>query len=333
MVRITNIDDLMFPVELRPIYTDIEIDGKKTQLKVPNNKIVINSKSGNPLGVVSNSYKLISNSEAIELGRKCCREVFGKDEAESIEIFNVDAPSTASYCHVDLVHKNYIMNLWDEEQKSDVYIPYIRITNSYNTLRALKFDIGFCRKICFNGIIFESETIKFTFSHVKYKLKDDISFALEKGKMQALFKKFASYAKRLKSFPITADDSLQVITTLFGIKDKSDIDFDDKKEDKDDYLSLIADIKKKLKKYTQEFGSNGYALFNVITDIASHSVRNRYFRRDMNSMQRKAGNWINSFQKEIATPSFDITSYIQLLRESPHEALHLSGSRHATTRR
>ena len=67
MVRITNIDDLIFHVELRPIYTDIEIDGKKTQLKVPNNKIVINSKSGKPLGVVSNSYKLISNSEAIEL--------------------------------------------------------------------------------------------------------------------------------------------------------------------------------------------------------------------------------------------------------------------------
>ena len=69
MVRITDIDDLKFPVELRPIYTDIEIDGKKIQLKAPNNKIVINTKSGTALGVVSNSYKLISNIEAIELGK------------------------------------------------------------------------------------------------------------------------------------------------------------------------------------------------------------------------------------------------------------------------
>ena len=333
MVRITDIDDLKFPVELRPIYTDIEIDGKKIQLKAPNNKIVINTKSGTALGVVSNSYKLISNIEAIELGKKCCREVFGKDEAASIEIFNVDAPSTASYCHVDLVHKNYIMNLWDEEQKSDVYIPYIRVTNSYNTSRALRFDIGFCRKICFNGIIFESETIKFTFSHVRYELNDDISFTSEKGKVQALFDRFASYARRLVSFNINADDSLQLITALFEIKDKSDIDFDDKKEDEEDYLSLIADINKKLKKYTESFGSNGYALFNVITDIASHSIGNRYLRRDINSMQRKAGNWMNSFQKEISEPDFNITAYIQLLRESPHEALHLSGSHHATTRR
>ncbi len=36
-------------------------------------------------------------------------ELFGSDEAENIEIFNVDAPSAGSYCHVDLVHKNYIM--------------------------------------------------------------------------------------------------------------------------------------------------------------------------------------------------------------------------------
>ena len=73
----------------------------------------------------------------------------------------------------------------------------------------------------------------------------------------------------------------------------------------------------------------GYSLFNAITDIASHPIKNRYFRRDMNSMQRLAGNWMNSFQKEIKKPSFDIVDYLQLLRESPSKAMHLTSNRYA----
>jgi len=201
------------------------------------------------------------------------------------------------------------MNLWDEKKHSEVYIPYIRITNSYNTSRALRFDIGFCRKICFNGVIFESETIKFTFSHVKYELDKDISFTLEQGKVKALFDKFVSYANNLK-FCITTDNSMRLITTLFGIKKAEEIDFKSSKEDKTEYEILINEIKKNLSKYIDELGETGYSLFNVITDIASHPIDNRYFRRDMNSMQRLAGNWINSFQEEIKQDSFRHPSFI-----------------------
>jgi hypothetical protein len=331
MARITDINDLLFPVELHPVFTEFEINGRKIRIEVPNNKIVVNSKSGKPFGVVSSTYKLITNHEAIKLGKRCAEELFGSVEADNIEIFNVDAPSTASYCHIDLVHKNYIMNLWDEEKKSDLYIPYIRITNSYNTLRALRFDIGFCRKICLNGVVFESETIQFMFSHVKHELNRDISFALEQEKVKALFDKFVSYANSLRKFQITTDNSMKLITTLFGIKNESEIDFKDKKEDRREYDSLNEVIENKLKKYIKELGETGYSLFNVITDIASHPIDNRYFRRDMNTMQRLAGNWINSFQEEIQKPTFNILEYLQLLKESPNKALHLSSNRYVAT--
>jgi hypothetical protein len=153
VARITEVDDLLFPVEIRPIYMDMQVNGTQTKIAVPNNKIIVNTRSDAPLGVVSNGYKLFTNHEAIELGKRCCTEIFGSKETENIEIFQVDAPSTASYCHIDLVHKNYIMNLWDEAKRSEIYVPYLRITNSYNRSRALRFDFGFCIKICFNGII------------------------------------------------------------------------------------------------------------------------------------------------------------------------------------
>lgn len=326
MARITNLDDLLFPVELRPLYTEIELNGKSSRIEVPNNRIVVNNKSGIALGVVSCNYKLITNHEAVELGKKCCRELFGAVEADNIEIFNIDAPSTASYCHIDLVHKDYVMNLFGEKERPEVYIPYIRITNSYNTSRALSFDIGFCRKICLNGVIFESETIKFTFSHVKHELNRGVSFSLEHGSVKALFDKFVLYTKKLRAFSITEDNSMRLIITLFSIKEESEIDANDKKAD---IIYLVDKIKQKLKTYVQEFGETGYSLFNVITDIASHPIDNRYFHRDTNSMQRLAGNWINSFQKEIQKTDFNIETYLQLLKESPNKALHLTANRYA----
>ena len=73
----------------------------------------------------------------------------------------------------------------------------------------------------------------------------------------------------------------------------------------------------KLNKYIDGLGENGYALFNAITDIASHTIdNNRYFRRDVNAMQRLAGNWIHSFSREIDSPDFDITNYLEQLKKS-----------------
>lgn len=331
MARITNIDALLFPVELRPLFTEIKIHGKNLKIEVPNNKIVVNRQTGNPIGVVSSNYRLITNQEAINLGKKCLRGLFGSEEADNIEVFKVDAPSTGSYCHIDLIHKNYVMNLWDEKKHSDIYIPYIRITNSYNTTRALRFDVGFCRKVCLNGVIFESETIKFTFSHVKYELDKDILFLFQQNKISKLFKKFATYTRKLKDFQIRYEQSMRLITSLFNIKKEKEIDFSNKKEDKAEYKLLIDEIEKKLKFYIGELGSNGYSLFNVITDMASHPIKNRYFRRDMNSMQRLAGNWINSFQEEIKKPSFDIEKYLKKLEKPHSKALYLTSNRYAAT--
>ena len=323
MTRITNIDDLLFPVELTPVYTEIKIQGVTKKLEVPNHRIVLNQTTGTALGVVSDNYELISNKKAIELGKKCCIELFGEVEANNIEVFNVDAPSTASYCHIDLVHNAYIQNLYDEKKKSDIYIPYVRITNSYNTLRALRFDIGLCRKLCLNGMIFESETIRFTFSHVKHEFKGDISFAVEEGKIKKLIDKFFTYTNKLKDQYISIDRSFDIVRILFGIRDITEIELADKRQSKQEYEALLAEIDNKLTKYCIELGDNSYALFNTITDLASHPIKNRYFRRDMNSMQRLAGNWINSFNKAIEKPDFKIDTYIKELSASSNQAIEL----------
>ena len=317
MPRITKIEDLMFPVELRLVYyTNTEIDGKEYK-NIPNSRVVVNKESGKPLSVVSNNYKLITNEEALEMGKQCCADLFGSDAAGNIEVFNVNAPATGSYCHIDLLHRSYQMNLWDEPDQSDIYIPYIRVTNSYNTSRALRFDIGFCRKVCLNGVIFGAETIRLTFSHVKHRLTNDIRFVLQKGKVGKLFEDFKSYTNKLKNHHIPRKQALNLIRVLFRIKDESKINFESEKENREEYDALLCILDCKLNKYIDELGENGYALFNAITDIASHTIdNNRYFRRDVNAMQRLAGNWVHSFSREIDRPDFDITNYLEQLKKS-----------------
>lgn len=330
MTRITDIDEIMFPVELHPVYTEIGSNGTTNKIEVKNSKAVVNTKSGTVLGVVNKNYELITNSEAVELGKKCCAELFGLNEATNINVFKIDAPSTASYCHIDLVHDSYRMNLWDEAMQSDVYVPYVRITNSYNTSRALRFDIGFCREICLNGVIFEHETITFTFSHLKREIRGKISFTIEAGKIKVLFDRFVSYVNKLRTYNISKDDSFQLILALFGIKDASEIDFHAKNENYWEYEGLLNIIKTRLEKYIKETGENAYSLFNAITDLASNPIqRNRYFRKDMNSMERLAGRWMNSFQTEIDKSSFDIAEYLKTLREETDKTLHRTGNRYA----
>ena len=317
MPRITEFEALMFPVELCPIYTEIKINGITSQQKIPNSKVVVNGESGKLLGVVSKNYKLITNEEALEMGKQCCADLFGSDAAGNIEVFNVNAPATGSYCHIDLLHRSYQMNLWDEPDQSDIYIPYLRVTNSYNTSRALRFDIGFCRKVCLNGVIFGTETISFAFNHTRRELNDTIHFDLQNGKVGRLVEDFRAYTNKLKNYHIPRVQALKIIHTLFRIKAESKINFRSPKESGAEYDALLSILDCKLNKYIREFGENGYSLFNAITDIASHAIgNNRYFRRDVNAMQRLAGNWIHSFSRKIDRPDFDITNYLEQLKKS-----------------
>ena len=317
MLRITEIEPLMFPVELRPVYTNIEIDGTELPKKIPNSRVIVNKASGKPLGVVSNSYQLVTNEQALKMGKQCCVDLFGFDAAAKIEIFKVDAPSTGSYCHIDLIHRGYVADLWDTQDQSDIYIPYVRVTNSYNTSKALRFDIGFCRQICGNGVIFGAETIRFAFRHVKHELPHNVSHALESGKIGKLIENFRSRTNTLRNYHIPRAQAFDLLLGLFRIKDKGQINFESKKENRAEYDALLRVLDWRLDKYIGELGENGYALFNAATDIASHSIDdNRYFRRNVNTMQRLAGNWIHSFSKEIGRPDFDITNYLEQLKKS-----------------
>ena len=320
MVRMTETEPLMFPVELRPVYyTHIGLDGAVYEKNLPNRQVVVNKQSGESFGVVSNSYRLVTNEQALEMGKKHCASLFGADEVGNIEVFKVTAPSTGSYCHIDLIHRSYAMDLWDQHTQSDIYIPYLRVTNSYNKSRALRFDIGFCRQVCLNGTIFDSATVRSAYRHLKREFTGTIPSVSSNGKIKQLIEAFRSYTHKLRNFSIPRAHASDLLRVLFRIKDERDIDFESATESREQYDRLLGILNCKLDKYIHELGDNSYALFNAVTDIASHPIaNNRYFRCDMHTMQRRAGDWIFSFQRQIERPDFDIGNYLAGLKKSPN---------------
>ena len=131
MRRDTDVDKITFPVSLKTIF--YRPKKENTEREIKSYKAVVNEKTGDVLSIVSKDYRLVSNAEAIEYGMECYKKVFQVDNLVNFEIFNIVSSYRGTFCHVDIIDKNYSINIWQKE----LYIPYLRITNSYNRTRSL----------------------------------------------------------------------------------------------------------------------------------------------------------------------------------------------------
>ena len=163
MARINTIEHILFDVWKEDIY----LAGRRNPIL--KYKAVVGKDTNNSIrvfSIVSDSYQLLTNEDALRMGKELHLKLFPNASSDSFEVFNVITPSTKSFCHIDIIDKNYTLNL----MKSEVYVPFVRIHNSYNKSRSLKFDIGFVRRLCNNGVIFEEKAVSLKFAHTKQAL-------------------------------------------------------------------------------------------------------------------------------------------------------------------
>lgn len=137
-----------------------------------------------PFAIVTNQYRLIRNDDAMELGYEAFGRVFGAEPAKQMTVFNVMNTRTGGSFLADLTAPALEMKLSpptarsggngsDEEQHQ----LFLRVVNSYNKTQALRIEIGVCRWICRNGMIFGKRGIRFRDAHAKKAttLMDEIS--------------------------------------------------------------------------------------------------------------------------------------------------------------
>jgi hypothetical protein len=312
----SKLDEILFGVETKPLFVEIEqnnINGlfgsnqEKTRIVAKGYRAVINKSTQDILGVVSSNYHLISNADAIEKGKEAFKEIFNISLNDLI-VNKVITSKNKTFCHVDLIHPNVNFNVWEQ----DCWYPFIRVTNSYNRTFALSYELGFVRKLCSNGVIFDKKTIKVKIAHNK-KI-DQISFKADVSKFNEAKSSFISKMLSLKKFHIPKKKHFPLICKCLEIK-KPLPGADGKLNERiqDQYSNLIRVSSELSNQYVNSEGETAYSLFNVITDLVSHqsnynNIPNYHLRPGSYSF--KPTEWIEDFVTEIEKRTFDLEKYI-----------------------
>jgi hypothetical protein len=78
----------------------------------------------------------------------------------------------------------------------------------------------------------------------------------------------------------------------------------------EDWETLNGNIDRLCERYASELGENAYAVFNAVTDLASHPPRNRCVTRERHTLQRLAGTWLSAFSRECRQPRFKLADHL-----------------------
>lgn len=311
-----KLNEVLFDVEMIPLFGEIE------ELNKPNlfgnsinpNKIwakgykgILNKSNNSILSVVSSNYQLITNKEALANGKEIFNEIF-EIKLGDLKVNKVITSINKTFCHIDLVHPNVNFNVWEQ----DCWYPFIRVTNSYNRTYALSYELGFVRKLCSNGVIFDKNTVKIKMVHNKGNHRINYKTDLDRFKSAKL--SFITKMLSLKKFNIPKSKHFPLICKCLGIKRpkvNGSTEIDERIEQQ--FQKLKLDSSELTTQYVNVDGETAYSLFNVITDLVSHQEDYNnipYYSLRPGSYSFKPTEWIEEFVNEIEKRTFDLEKYL-----------------------
>ena len=302
-----TVADVLFDVE--PVQLEAVLHRPKGDIRVqvPGKKALLHATSSVVLGVVSQHYRVVPNREAIDLGLRVCQRAFPGVSPVEWEVTRAAAPRTLSYASVDLNHRTHVLNLLGMGGSGDdPYTPFVRVTNSFNGSRALRFDFGFMRAHCRNGVIFEKDVATVKVSHgVRELAQLDIQGATInlKGKWE----QFAGFVAKVRALDLSIEDSQRVVFALLRMPK---IDSDSQNWRREDEEVLRHDVRGRLAGYRDELGGNAYAVFNVVTDLAARPPDLRIFNKERSTLEERAGRWLRRIAADSAKRDFNWNTHI-----------------------
>jgi hypothetical protein len=308
----TNLTDVLFPVERRAVYLrhgedpslfDSDPADEERFVSLDGFDAIIDVERERTFAVVRGDYSLVTNEEAIELGERCFRSIFGQDTIEGMELFNIIMPRTRSFCHIDYIHSSINIEPWPDDR----WMLYLRVTNSYNRTKLLRFDLGFCRAICLNGIIFEDRSIRLKYAHTRGQI-DSVRFETMYGSLVEFERMFVEELHKLKGVPVPESMMLGLACKVFDLRiAETDLDHPGKRERLHELRDRMRDL---THRYFSDLGPNGYAALNVLTDFASDPGFYISPETMVDRLQKKAGLWVTSFLEAVEKPEFNFDRFV-----------------------
>jgi hypothetical protein len=205
--------ETFFPVEMRPLFMPAA-DGLDKYQQLKRHFAVVDIERQNPFAVVTDDYELVTNKAAYDMAAEVMKKVFHTTQIGDMECLNITMPKTRSFCHIDLIHKTADFSPWEK----DKWTAFLRISNSYNRTRLLRFELGFCRWICLNGIIFGSKSIEFSYAHTRRGMDRVDRFVENIGDIRKLETALTEKLHQLKRYHVPEKEMLPLLCRAFDIK-------------------------------------------------------------------------------------------------------------------
>lgn len=295
----------LFPVDMRPVFVEPSHPWN-SPIRLPRHWAVVDVERDHAFAVVTDGYRLVTNEEALGLASEIMRRVFMVVEMGDMRCFNITMPNSRSFCHIDLVHAKRVFEPWPD----DAWSPFLRLTNSYNRTKRLRFELGFCRWICRNGMIFGSRSIEISDAH-SHAGVDRIRYdriAGNLGSIQALEAQFIGQLHNLKRYHVPPSAMPALFCKVFGVRVPSEV------ENKPRRAVLLVSMAEELEKMTKQnfeaLGHHAYAALNVLTAFATCPKGVISAASSMHGYQMDAARWMEDFLRQIASTSFDFDRYL-----------------------
>jgi len=304
MARNTNINEILFPVELKPVMVEGSnnpIRGFKAVVGNFDNQLSLFPKE-HVFSIVSDDYVLISNQMALDMAKDIHERLFPGGTSESFEIFNIKTPLTFGSCHIDIIDSNYKLNIL----KRELYVPFVRIQNSYNKTMPLHFQVGFCRSICTNGVIFEENSITINLRHTKSDFNSFNFDVIDTKRLKKFETDFISRTSKAEKIEIPEKVFVPLAAKVLNLNFNVD---DEKSEQFEKNLERLAEFISVMEIYTDKYirneqlGETAYAFFNVITDYASNYPHKQ--ARTTHDLQNRCGRWLSEFCRRNSNDEID----------------------------
>ena len=236
--------------------------------------------------IVTDDYRLVSNARACEFGRQAFALVFGQDAAAKLRLFNVTMPATRSWAHIDLTADSLEFAPIDKDR----WLPFLRVTNSYNRSRVLGFTVGVCRWICTNGMIFGEQSLKLKVSHatdVDLERRVVDAFAHRRFDVAGCrdkLEKLTRLSVPPERFPAGMLEILEV---------KPPAELPQSAARRDGWLRLGRCLHGLGEKYRKELGGNAYALVNAASEYAGDTKAPLMSPARVDALQLRCGRWVD----------------------------------------
>lgn len=303
-----RLNNVLFDVKLQDVYSDFRYPNTLFNLPIgtPHYRAVVNQSDGNIISIVGKNYQLISNQRAVEMGKQIFTQIYPFVKADELILFKVVSPKSRASVHIDLIHKDVNFKVWDQEE----WLPFLRTTNSYNRSIALSYEIGFVRKLCSNGVLFNKQSIKLKYFHNKGNTVDITSAA---NQIKTTSHLFTEHCKFLKDYKIPNKLMFALVCQILDIK--LELPNENQINKKLNSLQNLMELTSVLtKRYSDESEPDAYTAFNIVTDLVSHqdeykNLTGFYF--NVRSYFAKPTDWMDDFSAKLNGKGFVYTEYLK----------------------